>query len=198
MTASWFPDPTGRHAQRFWDGTAWTAHVADAGTRADDPLDEGRILGPDPVDTRPLDHKVFEGYLRYADVVELEDPLDVRTLAHVLDTVRTPLDPAVGDRRVTLAMIVTLVLGRRRPHGLLVLTPGAITIAWSSGGSRLLPTINRFDSGRTTISITENATTPRGRPLLTLSSPNLAVAAALPPETEKVTGHLLAQLTGTP
>ncbi|MBN1193118.1 MAG: DUF2510 domain-containing protein, partial [Coriobacteriia bacterium] len=26
--ASWYPDPTGRHEQRYWDGTQWTADVS--------------------------------------------------------------------------------------------------------------------------------------------------------------------------
>jgi hypothetical protein len=26
---SWMPDPTGRHALRFWDGGRWTEHVSD-------------------------------------------------------------------------------------------------------------------------------------------------------------------------
>ena len=34
----WFPDPTGRHDHRWWDGVAWTAHVADAGVAGLDPL----------------------------------------------------------------------------------------------------------------------------------------------------------------
>jgi hypothetical protein len=34
----WFPDPTGRHDHRWWDGVEWTAHVADAGTAGKDPL----------------------------------------------------------------------------------------------------------------------------------------------------------------
>lgn len=29
--ASWYPDPSGRHEHRFWDGERWTAHVADNG-----------------------------------------------------------------------------------------------------------------------------------------------------------------------
>jgi hypothetical protein len=29
--AGWYPDPTGRHEHRFWDGNAWTINVADAG-----------------------------------------------------------------------------------------------------------------------------------------------------------------------
>ncbi len=39
VTGSWYPDPTGRYAQRWWDGERWTDSVADAaGTVATDPL----------------------------------------------------------------------------------------------------------------------------------------------------------------
>lgn len=37
--AAWHPDPTGRHEQRYWDGTRWTEHVADGGSTSTDPLD---------------------------------------------------------------------------------------------------------------------------------------------------------------
>jgi uncharacterized protein (AIM24 family) len=36
--AAWHPDPTGKHELRYWDGTQWTEHVADAGVQATDPL----------------------------------------------------------------------------------------------------------------------------------------------------------------
>ena len=29
--AAWHPDPHGRHELRYWDGSTWTEHVADAG-----------------------------------------------------------------------------------------------------------------------------------------------------------------------
>jgi Protein of unknown function (DUF2510) len=35
---NWYPDPTGRHEFRYWDGTKWTAHVSDRGTPATDAL----------------------------------------------------------------------------------------------------------------------------------------------------------------
>jgi hypothetical protein len=38
IPAAWHPDPTGRHEHRYWDGTAWTEHVADAGQVGRDPL----------------------------------------------------------------------------------------------------------------------------------------------------------------
>jgi len=34
----WHPDPVGRHQHRYWDGTAWTEHVADNGTSGVDPV----------------------------------------------------------------------------------------------------------------------------------------------------------------
>jgi uncharacterized protein DUF2510 len=35
--AAWLPDPYARHELRYWDGTRWTVHVVDAGTRSSDP-----------------------------------------------------------------------------------------------------------------------------------------------------------------
>lgn len=35
---AWKADPTGRHEQRFWDGTGWTDNVLDSGTPGRDPL----------------------------------------------------------------------------------------------------------------------------------------------------------------
>ncbi len=34
----WAPDPLGRHQYRYWDGAAWTEHVADNGMNVVDPL----------------------------------------------------------------------------------------------------------------------------------------------------------------
>lgn len=34
----WYPDPTGRHEQRYWDGRHWSHRVSDNGVRSDDPL----------------------------------------------------------------------------------------------------------------------------------------------------------------
>jgi hypothetical protein len=35
---AWARDPSGRHELRWWDGTAWTPHVSDAGVTAEDPV----------------------------------------------------------------------------------------------------------------------------------------------------------------
>lgn len=39
----WHPDPVGRFAQRWWNGTEWTAHVVDGGGR--------QTTDPEPVNT---------------------------------------------------------------------------------------------------------------------------------------------------
>ena len=42
MEVGWHPDPTGRHEQRYFNGTTWTGDVADDGTRSVD-------VAPSPV-----------------------------------------------------------------------------------------------------------------------------------------------------
>src|SRR5688500_1038233 len=44
----WHADPFGRHQGRYWDGSAWTEHVDDAGQQSVDPP-------PPPADTTALD-----------------------------------------------------------------------------------------------------------------------------------------------
>jgi uncharacterized RDD family membrane protein YckC len=44
--AMWAIDPTGRHEYRYWSGAMWTAHVADHGIQAADPLTEVPPLTP--------------------------------------------------------------------------------------------------------------------------------------------------------
>jgi hypothetical protein len=34
----WYPDPTGRHEERYWDGRLWSHRVSDNAVRSDDPL----------------------------------------------------------------------------------------------------------------------------------------------------------------
>jgi len=36
VPAGWYADPSARHERRYWDGTDWTAHVADGGVTATD------------------------------------------------------------------------------------------------------------------------------------------------------------------
>lgn len=38
FSPAWYPDPTGAHDHRWWDGAEWTDHVADRGIAAMDPV----------------------------------------------------------------------------------------------------------------------------------------------------------------
>jgi hypothetical protein len=38
VPAGWYPDPSGRHEQRYWDGFAWSGHVLDRGVASEDAL----------------------------------------------------------------------------------------------------------------------------------------------------------------
>ena len=37
IPANWYADPSGRFEMRYWDGTAWTAHVSRGGQQFSDP-----------------------------------------------------------------------------------------------------------------------------------------------------------------
>ena len=39
VPAQWYPDPSGRHKLRYWEGTTWTEHVSDQGVTSLDPID---------------------------------------------------------------------------------------------------------------------------------------------------------------
>jgi hypothetical protein len=36
VAPAWYPDPTGRHEQRYWDGARWTGDVSDGGRQSID------------------------------------------------------------------------------------------------------------------------------------------------------------------
>jgi hypothetical protein len=37
VPANWYKDPSGRFEMRYWNGSAWTEHVATAGKQSIDP-----------------------------------------------------------------------------------------------------------------------------------------------------------------
>lgn len=43
--AGWYPDPSGRHERRYWDGNRWTDHVLSGGRQEIEPLPAG-AAGP--------------------------------------------------------------------------------------------------------------------------------------------------------
>lgn len=44
--ANWYPDPSGRHELRYWDGARWTEHVADHGRQSVDMAATGQSHVP--------------------------------------------------------------------------------------------------------------------------------------------------------
>ncbi|MFN8021474.1 MAG: phospholipid scramblase-related protein [Acidimicrobiales bacterium] len=50
---NWYPDPTGRHEHRYWDGNAWTDHVSDRGVTGTDP-----VQGSAPAQQQPQQTKL--------------------------------------------------------------------------------------------------------------------------------------------
>ncbi|HEU5449682.1 MAG TPA: phospholipid scramblase-related protein [Acidimicrobiia bacterium] len=52
MPADWYPDPSGRHEHRYWDGSRWTEHVASHGRQSTDFDSTSR---PPPTVARPAE-----------------------------------------------------------------------------------------------------------------------------------------------
>ena len=49
--AGWCPDPSKRGRLRYWNGSAWTSHIATDGTPSEDALEPealGELRAPDP------------------------------------------------------------------------------------------------------------------------------------------------------
>jgi len=65
MEAGWQPDPYGRHHHRYWDGRAWTSHVADDGVAGTDVV--GPFPPPQVVAKAPDDAETRFAALREAD-----------------------------------------------------------------------------------------------------------------------------------
>jgi uncharacterized protein YxjI len=50
--ADWYPDPSGRHEHRYWDGSRWTEHVASHGRQS---VDSDPTSAPPPTVARPTE-----------------------------------------------------------------------------------------------------------------------------------------------
>ncbi len=61
----WHPDPRGRHEHRYWDGTQWTDHVADAGVTGQDDFNAQTVeiaapIGPSMVNLPAIDPALLQ------------------------------------------------------------------------------------------------------------------------------------------
>ena len=59
--AVWYADPSGRHEQRFWDGSAWTAYVADGAVTGSDAVLNPSAAGWFPDPTRRNESRYWDG-----------------------------------------------------------------------------------------------------------------------------------------
>ena len=55
--ANWYPDPTGSHQLRYWDGNSWTGYVSDAGVQSTDSLDGSSPSVSSLVDTMLAEYR---------------------------------------------------------------------------------------------------------------------------------------------
>lgn len=85
---AWYPDPTGSHEFRYWDGQSWTPHVSDQGQTGISPLpqreDETSNEGDSRVGTREL-HPSEQIVDRSAADEATEKPLPAREPAPTED-----------------------------------------------------------------------------------------------------------------
>ena len=99
----WFRDPTGRHDHRWWDGAAWTGHVADAGVAGVDPLPaaDGSGIG---APRRPVPA---------AGAAPSNDPVAAAALAVGLGAIVLSVLPGFGLVLPVVAIVLAVIARRR-------------------------------------------------------------------------------------
>jgi len=103
----WFPDPTGRHDHRWWDGAEWTSHVADAGLATTDglPMETQRSSGgPDGPRTA-----AWHGAASPAS----NDPVAVAALAVAIGSVLLAFIPGFGLVLPVVAIVLAVTARSR-------------------------------------------------------------------------------------
>lgn len=99
----WFPDPTGRHDHRWWDGAAWTSHVADAGVASTDSLPTASAPGIDAAAApAPL-----------ASAATSSDPVAVWALIIGLGAILLSALPGFGLVLPIVAIVLAIIARRR-------------------------------------------------------------------------------------
>jgi hypothetical protein len=103
----WFPDPTGRHDHRWWDGAEWTGHVADSGIAATDPLPVAR--------SGTSDSAASLGASRSAGVrgTTASDPVAVAALSVAIGSVLLALIPGFGLVLPVVAIVLAVTARSR-------------------------------------------------------------------------------------
>jgi hypothetical protein len=131
---AWYPDPTGTHDHRWWDGIEWTAHVADGGVAS---LDEvADALARPPAALPAADPSATPGGGADATGVMGADARRDRvgTASLVLGLVALPLAllPFLGLIVAGIALALALI-ARRRARAERRAIPGVTTGGLATG-----------------------------------------------------------------
>lgn len=110
----WFRDPTGRHDHRWWDGAAWTAHVADAGIASTDPLPAAEPQGAVDLE-RPAPDRIEQASPgpTHGPATGTSDRVAVAALAVGLGSILVALIPGFGLVLPAVAIVLALVARSR-------------------------------------------------------------------------------------
>ena len=105
--AGWYPDPLRRHQHRYWDGAAWTAHVANDGVAALDPLPRAVAHGAN----------VGAGWVRSKEWAKWPAPVNaVRGESHYQPTFIKLAGPVKEGSQYYLPVDVVLVREPNNPY----------------------------------------------------------------------------------
>jgi len=112
---AWYADPLARHDHRWWDGAAWTAHVADGGVAGHDPIESSAApaSGPSPATTGAPTTTGVPTASRPEAPGGRNEPMAVAALVVGLLALPLALIPFVGVVAAGTALTLALV-GRSR------------------------------------------------------------------------------------
>ena len=167
--AGWFSDPLGRHQHRFWDGSSWTSHVADAGR-----------AGEDPVGAPPPAHVTPSG-----PTLDAPHPTSARTAAAAPPSTPPPQQPPAGRTRqprrrpsraaliaalvvVALVLALGIVVGTRLRDDDAPSSTDTTATEVLGAGAPASPVIGSLDLGAST----EPVTSPVGTAGATIETPS--------------------------
>ena len=128
--SGWYPDPTGRFGQRWYDGHRWTAQVvAASGSAIEDPLPDGARPFPPPVQQAPAPAAQPPG-------VHSGPPHAAAPAAHPAHASPVAVAPHHGGAAgaVRLRPGATLAIGLL---GVLLVALSLLGVPWSTEGSGL-------------------------------------------------------------
>jgi uncharacterized protein (AIM24 family) len=120
--AAWLPDPTGKHELRYWNGDAWTEHVADDGVQATDPTPNDA-----PAPATPAAAPATASAAGFAGTIS-GDLIDGR----YGETTSTEPGPSLQNDRLLRVRVAEPFMARQ---GAMVAYQGGVNFAYQGGGA---------------------------------------------------------------